>query len=393
MVRSLTHDNVEEGILNVEGEDITNIIEDVDAQINSMTSEFGADKLDAEFSIKVYRVIEGKGELAWLFACVPSELPIMQKLQDDYEGGRFEVRIYKNKKIYRRIPVVVAPPVKKKDVEKIVPQNDLTALVNAISQQQERQFNQLKETLLQIAGKNTSPAPDPMAMMGSMMAALVQMKNFITPAAQPTNSLPPEKMVDLIIKGMELGKDSGGGSETNMLDVLKEAFKSPLLLAAANSLQQPVINHNPMVNRAPAKVAVNPANPANPNKLQQRPTIVPKPKQENLNMNNILVHNLNMLVEKAENDSDPILYAEFILDNVPEETIKEYILKDDLIEEMQKINPKVLEYKNWFIEMRDHIKMVLTEEGAGGDITDNEPSPAIESPNDPIGVGGDATNT
>lgn len=381
MVKLLEND-IEEGILSGASEDVTNIVEDIDAQINSMTSEFGADKMDAEFAIKVYRVIEGKGELAWLFACVPSELPIMQKLQDDFGGGRFEVRIYKNKKIFRRIPVVVSPPLKSKEPVP-PPQNDLTALVNAIATQQERQFNQLKETLLQIAGRNTAAPPDTMAMMGAMMGAMTQMKDFLAPAQNNSASISPDKMIDVLMKGMEIGRDSGGGGggETNFLDIVKTALTSPLLLSAATQAVRP-----------PATNPVSFPAPQIPGKTNANPVKITQPVETN-KMNPIIQKNLNMLVTKAENDADPILYAEFILDNVPESMVRDFILRDNLIEELNKINPKVEQHKEWFLQLRNHIQAVLTGEGEGED--DSEDAPSLDenasSPNDVTGnPGGDA---
>lgn len=369
--------DVEEAVLLGASEDVTNIVEDIDAQINSMTSEFGADKMDADFAIKVYRVIEGKGELAWLFACVPSELPIMQKLQDDFGGGRFEVRIYKNKKIFRRIPVVVSPPLKSKEPAQL-PQNDLTALVNAISGQQERQFNQLKETLLQIAGRNTAAPPDTMAMMGAMMGAMSQMKEFLAPAQNNAASISPDKMIDVLLKGMEIGRDSGGGGETNFLDVVKTALNSPLLLSAANQ----AVKTAPVSFPAP-QVSQQINNPANPATLAQ-PADARK-------MNMTIQRNLDMLVSKAENDSDPTLYAEFILDNVPKSMVKDFILRDNLIEELSKINPKVEQHKEWFLELRNHIQAVLTGEGEGEE-DDGHASALDDLTNNPGGNTGDKKN-
>ena len=330
-------------LLTGDSEDISNIVDDIDAQLSSITSELGADKLDVKFTVKVYRVVENKAELAWLFDCTPAELPILQKLRDEYQGGRFECRVYRNNRIYKRVKVVVEAPLKPKDEPR---KSDIAEILAAVSAQQDRQFNQLKETMMQIVGKPTTPQPSQIEMMTGMMALMMSMKNFVSPPAQ--ESFGAEKMMDLLLKGMEIGRESGGGGETGLMDIAKELIKSPLLGSLAQAATNPVpqLPRPVTVNKIP--IAVNKSS-------------VPLPLPQGENMHNpIIVHNLKKLIEKAEKDSDPVLYAEFILDNVPQSMVEQYIAREDLIDYLSSIDSRVNNHKEWFTELRDHIIGVLT---------------------------------
>jgi hypothetical protein len=366
-----------------DSEDISNIVDDIDAQLSSITSELGADKHDIKFVVKVYRIVENRGELAWLFDCTPAELPILQKLRDEYSGGRFECRVYKNNRIYKRIKVIVEQPTKPKDEPR---KSDIAEILAAVSAQQDRQFNQLKETMMQIVGKPTTPQPSQMEMMTGMMMLMKSMKDFVSPPIQHVPSFDPEKMFDMFLKGMEMGRESGSG-ETGLMDIAKELIKSPLLgslTQAATSmppLQQPQLRPQITVPQTSGQI---PAQQVTPNIQTQ---------QEATMHNPVIVHNLKKLIEKAEKDSDPILYAEFILDNVPQNIIEQYIAREDLIEYLSSFDPRVNDHNEWFIELRDHIISVLTSpddtgDDAGtsdipGEITPNAASPSDITTDDP----------
>lgn len=380
-------------ILNAESEDISNIVDDIDAQLSSITSELGGDKLDVKFTVKVYRIVENRGELAWLFDCTPAELPILQKLRDEYSGGRFECRIYRNNRIYKRIKVVVEQPSKPVAVQS---KNDMAEMLKEMGRQQQENFNMLKDTVLQMVGKPSTPPPSQIETMTLMMGLMKSMKDFATPQIPQTPAFDPEKMFDLFLKGMEMGRESGGGGETGLMDIAKELIKSPLLgqlAQAATTLPQLPRPTIPAQNPTTPKIAMQPQSQA-----QTQPK---QPKQEGENMKNpVLKHYLNMLVQKAEKDSDPILYAEFILDNVPQSMVEQNIMRDDLIEYASTIDPRVKDYQEWFIDLRDHIISVLTspdeeEETGSTDLTspatgDNATVSSDNSTDDPKRASGNA---
>lgn len=346
--------NIEDAeILSGEFEDVSNLEEDIDDTLASITSEFDADKNDVVFLIKVYRVIEKTGKSNWLFNCQPEELPIMERLRDNYGTGQYQIRVYKNRKLYRRFSYSIEAP---KNAEIKPTGENVSDILKAMFTMQQQQFNQLKEFLLQ--SRAPAPATDPVAIMNAILGGLVQMKTFIAPPVQQNNG------IELLIKGIEMGRDFGReNGESSFMDLFRDLIKSPLLEKAIDASTQVTQPGNvPCV----PNVNVN-AKPA----IQNSSNLTGN---ENMNLQQkALQYYVDMLVKKAESNADPVLYADFILDNLPEETIRAYINRDDLIAEMSKINPAVSQYTDWFTALRDNIREMLT--GETDDLhTDNDVS-------------------
>lgn len=387
---------IEDGIIiSQKAEDVSNQQKDSEDQINSIFSEFGSGEHDVQFSFSVWRILPNEADMAFLFKGLPSDMPITERLRDEFDGGKFQIRIFKNKKTFRRVSINVEKPRKSTVVATV--KNDMAEMVKVLAEQQERQFAMLRETMLQLNGKNVTPQPSQMEMMAGMMSLLSGMKAFVTPPPAPVvDSFGPEKMMDLLIKGMELGRESGGGGGDgdSLMGLARDFIKSPLAgslaqaaLTAPKPVQRPVVQQNNPVLSAPVPET---------NQALNNPAVEPL---ENQPMHNpVIVHNLKMLVSKAGQGADPVLYAEFILDNVPESMVQENILRDDLIEYFSAINPKVKTHEAWFLEMRDHIKAVLTEDESdpiiegNPDVTthSNDPGPSDDHADHTGGDGGDA---
>ena len=405
----LTQDDFEEAeiIHTREAEDISLQQSDADDQINAIFSEIGSDKNETNYHFQVSRIVKDQADMAFLFKGTAADLPILERLRDEYEGGKFHIQIYRNKKRYKRLSVTVESP-KKSAVTHI--KNDMAELMRAMGEQQQNNFNMLKDTVLQMVGKPTTPQPSQVEMMTGMMTLMMSMKAFVSPPAQQANSFGPEKMIELLLKGMEMGRDSGG-SETGLMDIAKELIKSPLLGQLAHAATASTGSGQASPQLAPPKMRL--AHPLPP-KIESKKAVtdeIPAPvnsiSKEGVPMKNpVIKHYLDMLVKKAEKDSDPVLYAEFILDNVPQSMVEANIMRDDLIEYAFSIDPRVKQHEKWFIELRDHIVSVLTELDEGEDTGDstglptddladlatenNVASAPLNSTDDPERPGGDA---
>lgn len=348
--------------IDVESEDISDLMNDVDSELDQVTSEFGKDKNDVNLKIKLHRVLERKGEREWLFDILPSELPIMDRVKEEYGGGKYEASLFKNGKLYRKFNFNIANP-KIKDVTKSIA-GDLNNVVTLLVQQQEKSFSQLKELMI-----NNKPAQsfNMLEMMTTMVTLMSQMKSLMP---SPVNG---SGNVELLLKGMEIAKDfNGGNGESTMMDVIRDLIKSPLMQKVIEGSSSFVDSNNPNNNKH------------NLNKIPVQTNMLSKQKpesnlQENNDMNPLIKGYINQLVKKAAQDSDPELYAAFILDNVPETTIRQYILRDDLMEMITKINPQASQYSLWFAELKNNIIEILaseadenlTEPGNSADTADN----------------------
>jgi hypothetical protein len=339
-------------ILDADYEDISELTGDIDDTLSSITAEFDKDENDVTVLIKVYQIEDKTGKSDWLFNCQPEELPIMERLRDAYcdDGKRsvFQIRIYKNRKLFRRFHYSIKGA---KGLIKIPDnKNDMSAILAAITQSQTAQFNQLKELMLV---NKPAQSFNMMEMMTGMVALMVQMKNLL-PAPSTANS---NGNVDMLLRGMEVMKDFAGGGEgkeTNMMDIIKELIKSPLLEKAIEGVATQIPN---------AVANSVPANPVNPALVKPSSTLPPQDTGAS-NMNIIVRGYINQLVKKASQDADPELYAAFILDNVPEKTVREYLLRDDLMTVITSVNPQAAQYAQWFNELKNNITEILADEAA-----------------------------
>jgi len=336
--------------INVESDDVTELQGDIDDTLSGIKAEFDADENDVVFFIKVYRVEPKTGKSSWLFNCQPEELPIMEKLRDSYGTGIYQVRVYKNQKLNRRFNYQIEAP---KMVDR--PQNnqtDIAGVLKVIAENNQKQFDQMRQMMLEIATQKNQnsiipqPAFNPMDMMTGMVALMVNMKQLMPPPADTGNNM------DFLLKGMEFMKDfQGGGSETSMLDIVRDLIKSPMLEKVIEATTtMPTIRENPSTPKIPAQIT----------SPQNNPTTQPNTGTEK--MNPIIEGYINTLVKKAAGGSDPELYAEFILDNVPEKMIRENIVRDDLMEFITKINPEAAQYSDWFMKLKNCIQQFLDDD-------------------------------
>lgn len=414
-VKALSHEEFEEGdyVQTQTAEDITLQQADADDQINSIFSEVGADKNETTYYFQVWRILKDKADMAFLFKGTPADLPIMERLRDEYEGGKFHIQIYRNKKRYKRLTVSVEAP--KKAVVSQQIKNDMAEMLRVMGTQQQENFAMLKDTVLQMVGKPSTPQPSQMEMMTGMMMLMKSMKDFVSPPSA-TPVFDPEKMFDMFLRGIEMGRETGGSSETGLMDIAKELIKSPLLgeLAKAGHTQAPPplpraprIGPQPMPSMGSERpVTLNPVQtrhvgpvpPLTPSD-SERP-LSPKPPQsptaaplfeEPVMSNDVLKYYLDILIQKSGQDSDPVLYAELILDSVPLEIIENIIMRDDLIDYASSFDSRIKAHENWFLELRDHIRAALTDPGEEDDISMDE-SPILNAASHTTGDGGDPPN-
>lgn len=369
MAKSLQKQIEEADFINVESADITELQGDIDDTLNTIKKEFDADENDVTFFIKVYRVELKTGKSSWLFNCQPEELPIMEKLRDSYGTGIYQVRVYKNQKLNRRFNYQIEAP---KIVERQQNNNnDIASILKSITENNQKQFDQMRQLMLEIAAtKQATVLPqqafNPMEMMMGMVSMMTQLKTLMPVASSGGDN------VNLVLKGMEIMKDfQGGGSETTLMDVVRDLIKSPML---EKVIETTTANPNPPKVRKPSQPQIS-----LPQTTQTTQTT--QTKQEGEQVNPIIKGYINTLVKKAATGSDPELYAEFILDNVPEKLIRENILRDDLMEFIIGINPEAANYPDWFGELKNCLLDFL--DGESDEILTNEPVAANTHNNEP----------
>jgi len=362
--------------LEADFDDVSGITGDVQDELDSILSSMDADANDVTFKISVSRDAEGNSVGAHLFDCGPREFEnIRQRLIENYGSGRYQARIYRNKKLFRRKIIEVEAP--KNAVPISIPQqSQIGEIANLISRQNEQLAN-----IMQRGAPSAAPS-DPIAMMTAMMGAMVQMKEFLTPA-QPANAGSSIKdFMEMLAFAKEIVADGGGGGRS-AFDLAAEFLKSPIAgeLAEQFKAQRATpIAGTPPVAQLPA------ANAAMLTHSRPIPAQAPAATPQALPMPEILAsfdqatlaqmkQQVDFWVSRAAKDSDPGLYAELLLDTLPTEFAAFFINRSDLMEAVAFLNPAASQYPQWFAELKDAVNHILTADGDGED-KDGEPGSA-----------------
>lgn len=345
MTEKLMYDD-DSDVIDVKFDDVTELQKDLDGDLDAIFSEFGGGDDSDEYEIRVYRVQEGKGKLGYLFACLPQELPILDKLRDEYGGGNFEVRILKNKKIHRRLKTLIEEPVKKQIQNNGQNNSDLIALVNAMN----NGFGKLGELIINQNSQNTQNAPDPMTMQNQILTNMISMKELFG-SDKPVNQDSPIQMMTQLVeiqKSLNVG-ESGG------------ATSADVLLSMANTVLPKLAEMGEQ--STPARRSTKQLSRPGQSQTRSQPQ-APTQSQPNkkINQDNPMKMHLIFLCAQAKLNNNPYTYATMVVDNTAPDKLdelKSFITGEDAIDKMALIHSNVSNYPAWFTELGECIEELL----------------------------------
>lgn len=208
-------------------------------------------------------------------------------------------------------------------------------------------------------------------------------------------ALAPEQTTDPIDRALKLldviqEKIPSGGGETNWLDVVREAIKSvgPTL---GGAIEGAIIKANtpslpaPNAGRPPA-LAAPPGSPA-----PSVATTGAQPFSQSSGTPNMtallqwLASQIEFLIVKAARGSDPALYAEVLLDSVPDglsaETVAQLVARPDWFKYLCQLDSRAQQYEAWFGRLRASI---LAELEIPADVPDAVLAPKVEATSVPL---------
>lgn len=345
-----------------------------------------------------------------------SELSI-DRIREDWGAGKYQI-IFRNNKgqieAKRTISIVAK-------LEPKTPTGpDIATLLREMEAKQEKNTMQLMMSFMQaqmasqgelmkaIAGNRGSDFN-----AQSMLAMMVSIKELF----KNDNA---GSQVDTLVKGIELASKFGGGdSEPSTLSAILKGLElaAPLLKGAGNAPQIPPVQIPATASRAlpdPRRVQPVPQSPnPTPDESAGRngPAGVGESEiqtggtssgdgaaDEGESMLDLLIwlrEQLKMLVEKARDEKDPAIYADYVLDNLPEkvtaEVVETALTRPDWFDQVCMLNSSVSVHREWFEEFRECALEVIQEarstqeddslrEGTGEEIERN----ASEEPGSPI---------
>lgn len=378
MTKRLENDIDDAVVVDGQSENLTDMQDDIDAELQSVLSEFGGDPHDTKIEIRIKKVEPKTGKTAHCFNAVPSELPLTERIKDEYGPGIYEVWVYKNGYRHKKTELRIAAQ-QKKPLDKVMAENkqDVAAIVSSMMEQQRESMRQMQEMIArQQPAIASAPATDPIAMMAGLMNAMQGMKEFIQPQQTGDN-------MTMFLKGIELAKDiTGGGAETNFNDTVIKLGKEflPSLINIAQTA--PPTPGTPSLQRPP-----QPTPPGQPQLSGAQPVTETPGQDATFKMQ------IDMLVAQAAAGKDAGIYADLIGDNVPAEQIQAFITRPDMIEYLTQFNPLVSNHRQWFESLRSELQEILTvdtpepeKDTSEKDLTDIEEN-VISSKNNEIKSG------
>lgn len=317
------------------GEAVTIECED----LGRVLSELG---VSSNAVVKVERIREGKR--AEFVDEYPAAAFSLKGLQQDHGGGEYLLHGLDAKRqfVFRR-QVPVAQP-----LQSAVPTapavNALDKLADVMRQGFEQQQVLLREVLTARPGV---PATDPNTARREILQDLALMKEIMGGGQQ--QSLGPDKLLEVMKLGMDVAKDAAGGGE-GWESIVGKAIENfgPSIAEAIASRQvatpTPAINH-------PAGM---------PPRLPAQPAAAPQQPKRGSGMKDYV----GFLVERAKEGSDPMLYADLILDVVPEAMIRPLLGDGDPVARLAVIDPRVQQHAQWFRELGAALMEVLNSDAA-----------------------------
>lgn len=268
----------------------------------------------------------------------------LQVIQDRYGGGEYTLTVLDGARRYRKqATVAIAQPLKPLNAPAEPSQLDKLASTIQASMKQTQDVLTLLLTRGQVA---SAPAADPQQMRTQLLQDLALMKGLLSGGQQ---GLAPDKMVDLIKTGMDIADKAGGGG-ADLLSVVGKAVET---------LGEPLAE---LIRQRAMIPAGQPAAASLPVAGAPRPAVQLKPKPQGgvMNMQQAVAY----LVGKAAAGSDPGLYADLIVDNVPA-AILEPIVSGDVVAQLSQIDPRVADHAEWFRDLGRMLSEALSPDDAG----------------------------
>lgn len=193
-----------------------------------------------------------------------------------------------------------------------------------------------KTVIAALAGRPASPAFDPLQLLG----IIKDLRELVTPPRERSGEL------DAVMKGVKLANElrgTGGAEGAGIADVMTEWLRTWRVTRGLESESQP----------AAARELPPPAGPVNEeeavsNFVQQ-----------------LLVKQIGVFLKGAEKETDPGVYAQLLLDQVPEQfwpLIAERLNQPDWFEQIFKIDPRIGPQRPWFTGLREQFLAAISPE-------------------------------
>jgi hypothetical protein len=261
----------------------------------------------------------------------------LDTIRDSFGGGEYRITGFDSENKLtesKRVTIIDVPKARETAAPAAAPDGTSALLMQMIKSQ--------GEMITALVGRPPAAAPS-----GPTAMELVSLIKALTPA-------PPEKgPVEMLLEGLKMGRDLGGGGDDSMMGLAKTALENlPALAAMGGKRPAPAAAPALPAPRAPGPMSNgNGAAAPPPQKTEAEMDIMKK--LEWLKVQSAWLCGL------ASTKKDPDLYAEVFMDNLPpfitEEEIYERMSAENAIAQLAQLNPNVAKFPEWMQQFRQAV--------------------------------------
>lgn len=335
-----------------------------DEILANVIADLGGPGIDAK--VNVYQLDQNRNK-AFVRAYMPSEFSL-ESLQSEYGPGDYEIHVRKDGRLATRKVVKIATP-KNPNPVSLTPHTGVgdTKIIEAMQ-------NGFKEMGAMFANALSGLAANqPKAKSTMEMLQELQLMREIMGANVQAQQVDPLKILDVATNLAEKITPRTGEPGNN--EILLEAIKNfgPILVNAAQQKQPLSLQNQPL-----------PQIQQLPQTQQITETLSNHSENKGLlQMQMMKKYYLGLLVSQAQNDNDPLTYANMMLDIIGEEKSLELVNADNWFERLCAEEPRASGYKAWFESMRECIiELTKPESNDTTGITANQDEPGVLQSND-----------
>lgn len=341
----------------IEPEDIEDITaspegESEDDDLTGLLAELGG---ISNAMVTVSRVNDkGRQEVVDRFH--PRDIDLLA-IRDQYGGGEYVLTGRRGNKIAKGFPkrVFLAERVSQPEFFGSTQLDRLAMLVENSIRQQNEQIQKIAEMAL-------DRREDPDAARLKMLEEMKLMRDLFG-GNNKSSEMSPDKVLELIQQGMEFGQKLSG-KESGLFDVLKEgmvSFGKPLSMAIEKQME---------AQEAAMKKTGHPGQPAGApvgNRVVHQTNKTRQEQSEVFTTMSVMRKSVGWLVMQAAANSDTSIWADVIMEQVPEADLVAVLSQYDAVTYLGGIDKRVFDYREWFTELGDDLMAQLGIEPAAGD--------------------------
>lgn len=294
--------------------------------------------------LKVYRKSKGQLEYCATYQPAAFEDGNFDIIRAEFGPGEYELRLYATSPesgrfvVRNRIALNIAAQLNAVNQAQQAPQ------LNGLNQVLESMMRMQQETQRLLMERNNAPPVDPMAQMQTMLAMMASMKNVMGndhPKSNIGEIMAAIREIKAVSAEITPEKQTDNDNPMEMFGSVMETIKA----VAGNPKPQPQQHPQPLQN--PIQIPQNLQAENTPQNLNEE-------SDENMNpmVKMILIGYMSKLIKLAEQNADPQLGADFVVEKIPDEIIGLMEL-DNWFELLSEAVPKTAPHKDWLTKARD----------------------------------------